>query len=75
PTTGWDMFVFGHCMAITDDGMKLLSYGGSYNTSSKSNTGDLYNSHLNILDLTTNTWTQVNDAGPKRAVAACTAKM
>ncbi|KAG0227494.1 hypothetical protein BGW42_002930 [Actinomortierella wolfii] len=52
-----------HCMAINDDGTKVIVYGGRLSSSGFS--GDIF-----ILDLNTTSWTK-GLAGPNRLYATC----
>ncbi|KAF9161649.1 hypothetical protein DFQ26_004344 [Actinomortierella ambigua] len=56
-----------HCVAVTDGGKRLFSYGGRV-----AGTGP-YRSTLYILDLTTGVWTEGANSGKPRGAAACVA--
>ncbi|KAF9159000.1 hypothetical protein DFQ26_007015 [Actinomortierella ambigua] len=60
---------YGHCMAITDDGTTILSYGGYYDSQPGN---PLFSESLYILNLTTGVWTLAVDSSSKRAWPACT---
>ncbi|KAF9904129.1 hypothetical protein EC991_003006 [Linnemannia zychae] len=56
------------CMAISDDGTKLVVFGGRfYNTFEQWIMNELY-----VLDLTTMVWTRAQDYATSRTYSACT---
>ncbi|KAF9977071.1 hypothetical protein BGZ73_007043 [Actinomortierella ambigua] len=57
-----------HCMAITDDGRKLLVYGGRY----EQGLSTVFSSDLYILDLVSGFWTEALYNDSKRGSAVCT---
>ncbi|KAG0254137.1 hypothetical protein DFQ27_007020 [Actinomortierella ambigua] len=60
---------FGHCMAITDDGKTILSFGGYF---AEQTGAIIFSSSLYILNLTTGVWTLAVDSSSQRADSACT---
>ncbi|KAG0221134.1 kelch domain-containing protein 3, partial [Actinomortierella wolfii] len=67
-TGGKNVTLVGHCIAITDDGRRILSYGG-YDIA---NWGKFYFSDLEILDLETGNWTTGTSENIQRGYTACT---
>ncbi|KAF9970406.1 hypothetical protein BGZ73_006881 [Actinomortierella ambigua] len=63
-TSGYNETIMNICMAITDDGKKVLMYGGKQ-------WFRLF-SELFILDLETKVWTELAKGSSARQYAACT---
>ncbi|KAF9970404.1 hypothetical protein BGZ73_006879 [Actinomortierella ambigua] len=67
-TFGHNKNIVNHCMAITDDGKKVLMYGGGI----FHNTTTVISSEFFILDLETKVWTELPKGSSARKHAACT---
>ncbi|KAK3830284.1 MAG: hypothetical protein J3R72DRAFT_425882 [Linnemannia gamsii] len=57
--------LFDHCMAINDEGTKLIVYGGKME-------GDVFSSQLFILDISSRTWSSGPAGAIPRSYMACT---
>ncbi|KAG0227331.1 hypothetical protein BGW42_003013 [Actinomortierella wolfii] len=68
-TTGLNRTLTDHCIALTDDGKKLLTFGGSHTAAIGAKVASR---ELHILDLASGKWTVGANSLTKRVYSACT---